>query len=232
MDDTLLMIPPCCVNKKLPQAISQAPRRTLTFYTQGDVTMEKFYRAIARMLDTGKAHKDKLSVMVLSMGVMASDTFVFLQQCFEREWITHLVLTTARKADEMIDKYLFEFKDRILYACSKDVTEASNHMVLYNNDTALTLHGAMLDRIAAHPCAYSVVFYPDHANWDNRNDWGNPLKIICFFDVLRVRQQVIKTKATVKDVYLKRFINLNFPPYADDSEPLSHNDHHSFGAMG
>ena len=36
MNDTLF-IPPCCVDKKLPRAIIQAPRRALSFYTHGDV---------------------------------------------------------------------------------------------------------------------------------------------------------------------------------------------------
>ena len=47
MDDTLLFIPPCCVNKMLPKAMKEAPRRMLSFYTHGDVTAEKFYRAIS-----------------------------------------------------------------------------------------------------------------------------------------------------------------------------------------
>lgn len=41
MDDTLLFIPPCCVDSKLPRAVMQAPSRVLTFYTHGDVTDRK-----------------------------------------------------------------------------------------------------------------------------------------------------------------------------------------------
>lgn len=89
MDDTLLFIPPCCVDKKLPKAVFQAPQRMLTFYTHGDVTMEKFYRAVSHLLVD--AH-----VMVLSMPVVSFENFSFLQQCFERGWITHLILSTCR----------------------------------------------------------------------------------------------------------------------------------------
>ena len=73
MDDTLLFIPPCCVDKKLPQAVTQAPQRMLVFYTHGDVTMEKFYRAISFLVID--AH-----VMALSMPTANNDRFVFLQQ--------------------------------------------------------------------------------------------------------------------------------------------------------
>ena len=67
MDDTLLFIPPCCVDKKLPRAVMQAPHRALTFYTHGDVTMEKFYRAVSYMVID--AH-----VMVIAMPAVEPET--------------------------------------------------------------------------------------------------------------------------------------------------------------
>ena len=52
MDDTLLFIPPCCVDKKLPKAVMQAPRRALSFFTHGDVLVDKFVHAIGYLVDT------------------------------------------------------------------------------------------------------------------------------------------------------------------------------------
>ena len=52
MDDNLLFIPPCCVDKKLPKAVMQAPRRALSFYTHGDVLLDKFFHAIGYLADT------------------------------------------------------------------------------------------------------------------------------------------------------------------------------------
>ena len=125
MDDTLLFMPPCCVDKKLPKAVNQAPYRQLTFYTHGDVTVEKFYKAVSYLMIGSH-------VMVLTMPSPKQETFVFLQQCFEREWITHLVLSTCRSCDTLIAKYLGDYADRIIYAQSDDVSDLSSHMVLYN----------------------------------------------------------------------------------------------------
>ena len=55
MDDTLLFIPPCCVDKKLPKAVMQAPRRALSFFTHGDVLVDKFFHAIGYMVAVSDA---------------------------------------------------------------------------------------------------------------------------------------------------------------------------------
>ncbi len=231
MDDTLLFIPPCCVDKKLPKAIMQAPRRTLTFYTQGDVTMEKFFRAVSYLLDESNTRKENYCVMVLSMPTLLGETVVFLQQCFERRWITHLVLSTHRKADAMLDIHLQEYWDRILYTATSDVSESTSHMALYNSDKALVLVGPMLERMSAKMAAYSLVFYPDQSTWSNAQDWGNPLKNVCFPDVLRHRQQVAKGKREVRDRILSRFLKGSFPPYAENQQTERPIDHYNFGQV-
>ena len=233
MDETLLFIPPCCVDRKLPKAVGEAPRRTLTFYTHGDVTMEKFFRAIGFLVDDAPNHKKTYTVMVLAMPQILPETAVFLQQCFEREWITHLVLTTSKNAESLMDIHLAEYKDRLLYARSQDVSNVASHMVLYKKDKALILSGPMLEKMSGKTSAYSLQFLPDQANWLNALTWGNPVKNVCFPDVLHQRQQVIKDKREVKDRLLSRFLKASFPPYDDDKEqPLSHGDHHDFGQMG
>ena len=210
MDDTLLFIPPCCVDKKLPKAVSQAPHRQLTFYTHGDVTVEKFYKAMSYLLID--AH-----VMVLTMPSPRQESFALLRQCFERGWITRLVLSTYRSCDTLIDKYLGDYIDRIIYAQSNDVSELSSHMVLYNKDRALTLSGPMYDRpqTGVRLAAYTLVFYSSHI-LSSSDDWGNPIRNILFPDVLRHRKKMFAGGIKrITDKEIDRFIHLEFPPLKD-----------------
>ena len=210
MDDTLLFMPPCCVDKKLPKAVNQAPHRQLTFYTHGDVTAEKFYKAVSYlMIDS--------HVMVLTMPSPKQETFVFLQQCFERGWITHLVLSTYRSCDSLMAKYLSDYAERIIYAQSDDVSNLSSHMVLYNKDRALTLSGPMFDRsqMDVRLAAYTIVFYPSHL-LNSTADWGNPIRNILFPDVLRQRKKMFANGVKrIKDKEIDRFIHLEFPPISE-----------------
>ena len=210
MDDTLLFMPPCCVDKKLPKAVNQAPHRQLTFYTHGDVTVEKFYRAVSYLvIDT--------HVLVLTMPSPKQETFALLQQCFERGWITHLVLSTYRSCDSPMAKYLRDYTDRIIYAQSDDVSDLSSHMVLYNNDSALTLSGPMYDRpqMEVRLAAYNLVLYPSHV-LSTTADWGNPICNILFPDVLRHRKKMFANGVKrVKDKEIDRFIHHEFPPISE-----------------
>ena len=210
MDDTLLFMPPCCVDTKLPKAVSQAPHRQLTFYTHGDVTVEKFYRAVSYLVID--AH-----VMVLTMSSPKQETFAFLQQCFERGWITRLVLSTNRSCDTLMAKSLGDYTDRIIYAQSDDVSDLSSHMVLYNNDSALTLSGPMYDRkqMDVRLAAYNLVLYPSHV-LSTSSDWGNPIRNILFPDVLRHRKKMFAGGLKrIKDKEIDRFIHLEFPPFSE-----------------
>lgn len=210
MDDTLLFIPPCCVGKKLPKAVNQAPHRQLTFYTHGDVTAEKFYKAVSHLVIDSH-------VMVLTMPSPNQETFIFLEQCFEREWITHLVLSTCRPCDTLMAKYLSDYADRIIYAQSDDVSNLSSHMVLYNKDRALTLSGPLFNRpqMDVRLAAYTIVFYPSHL-LNSTADWGNPIRNILFPDVLRQRKKMFANGVKrIKDKEIDRFIHLEFPPISE-----------------
>lgn len=210
MDDTLLFIPPCCVDKKLPKAISQAPYRQLTFYTHGDVTAEKFYKAVSYLVIDPH-------VMVLTMPSPKRETFAFLAQCFERGWITRLVLSTYRSCDSLLVKYLGEYADRVIYAQSEDVSELSSHMVLYNKDRALTLSGPMYDRpqTEVRLASYTLAFHPSHV-LNSTLDWGNSLRNILFPDVLRHRKKMFAGGIKrIIDKEIDRFIHLEFPPLKD-----------------
>ena len=210
MDDTLLFIPPCCVGKKLPKAVNQAPHRQLTFYTHGDVTVEKFYKAVSHLVIDSH-------IMVLTMPSPNQETFIFLEQCFEREWITHLVLSTCRPCDTLIAKYLSDYADRIIYAQSDDVSNLSSHIVLYNKDRALTLSGPLFNRpqMDVRLAAYTIVFYPSHL-LNSTADWGNPIRNILFPDVLRHRKKMFANGVKrIKDKEIDRFIHLEFPPISE-----------------
>lgn len=210
MDDTLLFIPPCCVGKKLPKAVNQAPHRQLTFYTHGDVTAEKFYKAVSHLVIDSH-------VMVLTMPSPNQETFLFLEQCFEREWITHLVLSTCRPCDTLMAKYLSDYADRIIYAQSDDVSNLSSHMVLYNKDRALTLSGPLFNRpqMDVRLAAYTIVFYPSHL-LNSTADWGNPIRNILFPDVLRHRKKMFANGVKrIKDKEIDRFLHLEFPPISE-----------------
>lgn len=210
MDDTLLFIPPCCVDKKLPKAVNQAPHRQLTFYTHGDVTAEKFYKAVSYLMIGSH-------VMVLTMPSPNQETFLFLEQCFEREWITHLVLSTCRPCDTLMAKYLSDYADRIIYAQSDDVSNLSSHMVLYNKDRALTLSGPLFNRpqMDVRLAAYTIVFYPSHL-LNSTADWGNSLRNILFPDVLRHRKKMFANGVKrIKDKEIDRFLHLEFPPISE-----------------
>jgi hypothetical protein len=211
MDDTLLFIPPCCVDTKLPKAVNQAPHRQLTFYTHGDVTVEKFYKAVSHLVIDSH-------VMVLTMPCPKLETFMFLAQCFERGWITHLILSTVYSCDSLLNKHLGEYADRIIYAQSDDVSFFSSHMVLYNKDRALTLSGPMFDRpqTDAALVSYSLVFYPSHL-LNSTADWGNSLRNILFPDVLRQRKKMFAGGVKlIKDKEIDRFIHLEFPPFKEE----------------
>lgn len=236
MDDTLLFMPPCCIDRKLPIAVMQAPRRALTFYTQGDVIVEKFFHAAACLIDDiNPHHKQNYCVMVLSSTVSRTSAtgamIVYLRTCFERGWITHLVLSTDKSVEDWLDIHMQEYRSRILYLHHKDVTPQASHMVLYNAYKAFTLTGPMLDTVSSKLSSYTMCLYPDQSGWSNSGDWTNPLRNACMPDVLRHRQQVRKEKREIKDMILNRFLKANFPPYDEDKEPESHRDYHDFSGM-
>lgn len=211
MDDTLLFIPPCCVDNKLPKAVNQAPHRQLTFYTHGDVTVEKFYKAVSHLVIDSH-------IMVLTMPSPKQETFMFLEQCFERGWITHLILSTLYSCDSLLHKHLGEYADRIIYAQSDNVSFYSSHMVLYNQGRALTLNGPMFDRpqTDAALVSYTLVFHPSNL-LNSTSDWGNSLRNILFPDVLRQRKKIFAGGVKlIKDKTIDRFIHLEFPPFKEE----------------
>ena len=196
----------------------------LSFYTHGDVTAEKFYRAISYEMISRH-------VLVLAMPVVSNEMLAFLAQCFERDWISHLVLSTGRNIDDMMDKYLKDYKEKILYTSNGDVSAVSAHMVLYNNSRALILQGNMTERPSGRLSGYTLMFYPDYSLSINDLEWGNPIRNILFPDVLRHRQRVHKDKREVNEAELAAFLLADFPPYKNKEDEDSSHDYHNFGNL-
>ncbi len=207
MDDTLLFIPPCCIDNKLPRAIYQAPRCALTFYTHGDVTMEKFHRAVAYMI--GGSH-----MMVLAMPILEPETMAFFLQCLERNWVTSIVLLSNRDQRRMVEKYLAGYEERYFYTFSKDVTELSSHMALYNEDRSLTINGPMYARSFNNIClvSYSAMFHPSYNLNSRKDDWGIPLRNLLMPDVLAARKDKEQTRRE-HTTDIDHFLHLEFPPF-------------------
>lgn len=210
MEDDLLFMPPCCINKKLPRAIMQPPGRALVFYTHGDVTFEKLYRSVAYLVDGSHT-------LVLSMTNASTDTILFLQLCFERKWIKNLVLSTSRDCLVFLERYLSEYKRCILYVCDKQVSDSSSHFAIYSAEKALIITGSMFDRPgnSVSLAAYSAMFYPSYSSTARNMDWGIPLRNALLPDVLRHRQHVVRTRRKLDSVELEHFIHMEFPPYKD-----------------
>lgn len=208
MDDTLLFIPPCCVDKKLPQAIMQAPRRALTFYTHGDVSMEKMYRAISYLVSDPH-------VMVLTMPSLSHQTLAFLRQCFEREWITDLVLSTCRDVSTLVKTYLADFSRHVLYTHDDNVSLLSSHLVLYTDTQMLSINGPMWEISGSYSLAAYTMFFQPNYDISAKGDFANPLMNILLPDVLRMRKQYNYRDDLSVSAWLHRFIKFSFPPYSD-----------------
>lgn len=212
MDENLLFIPSCCVDKKLPTALFQAPRNFLCFYTHGDVMMEKFYRSVSHLVVNPH-------IMVLSMPFVANDTLAFIAQCFERKWITDLVLSTQRDYTNIVSKYLGDYSYHVSYVFDNNVSDLSSHLVLYNSEQSLIINGPMYDR----PCydknlvAYTMMFFPSYCLHSHNLDWGNSLRNVLFVESLSHRKKYMPVRNDkVISSALQHFIHMEFPPITND----------------
>lgn len=216
MDETTLYVQPCCADKVLPKALIQASYRMLTFYTRSDVTTERFYRAVAHLVG-------EQAVMVLTQPRLTIESAGLLHQCFERKWISRLILSTAEDQKPLVERYLSAYSAHILYASSPNVTYVSSHMVLFTSECALTLSGPLFDIVNnAALAAYHLAFYPSYSLVFAQQEWSNPLRNILFPDAMRHRRCMHNGKQRKGDVLLDRFLQLNFPPYAEDEEEITY----------
>ena len=207
MDENLLFIPPCCVDKKLPQAIKQAPHRALSFYTHGDVTMEKFYRAISYLVDDSH-------VMVLTMPTLDQLTADFLYQCFSRGWISDLVLSTHQDFPVKVLRGLFsQYSEHILLAADADVADINSHLVLYSPTQSLSIAGPMyITPSLNHTVAYTMLYQPRYDKLAAQDEHGNPLLNILLPDMLRQRKAYRASTARTLSPAMEQFLSFHVPP--------------------
>ena len=208
MDENGLFIPPCCVETKLPKAVMQAPRRSLSFYTHGDVTFEKFYSSVSYLV--ADPH-----VLVLSMPILTFATASYLAQCFERGWITDLIISTAKDITPLVEKYLTPYMSHILHMSAGNVSQFSAHMVLYTDKQSLSISGPMVESRmqGVSLVAYTLLYSPRFESTTSQM-WANTLLNILHPDILRARQTKPNTLNLSNN--LVRFLHLDMPPYKDE----------------
>ena len=121
---------------------------------------------------------------------------------------------TGNDCSKMVAKYLSDYKDKVLYTQSKDVTDVSSHMVLYNYERAVVLTGLMTDRpYTANLVSYTMTFYPNFSLFSTKSDWSHPIRNALFPDILRHRQQTHASLNKVQSPTLDHFLHFEFPPY-------------------
>ena len=147
----------------------QAPRRALTFYTHGDVTFEKFYASISYLVEDSH-------ILVLSMPTLTFATVSYLALCFQRGWITDLILSTSKDVSALIEQYLSPYKSHVLYAAHNNVTDLSSHMVIYTKKQSLSLAGPMIEtRLqGVSLVSYSLLYCP-RIDVVTSQPWANSL---------------------------------------------------------
>lgn len=171
--------------------------------------MEKFYRAVAA--EVADPH-----VMVLTMITVTKPTVIFLQQCFERHWITDLVLSTSVDNHEIIESVLADYKSHLSYAVNDNVIDTTSHMVLYSEEQAISISGPMLNVASNHSLlAYTLMLHRHYGGFTSK-ECGNPLLNILLPDIMRHRQCVMRTDREKKSERIKKFLNFTFPPYPDE----------------
>lgn len=194
-------IPPCCVSSKLPLAMMDAPKRTLVFHTNCDVVFEDFYRAISSYISDPH-------VLVLNMSDPNIHVVRFLLQCFERKWITDLVLTTATDKRKLIESELKEYLSHVLYAVTPHCSYLTGKMVIYSDTQALTLCGPMFHSKPRElsMATYTLVYQSSFPPAIGTTVWGNHLRNVLMPDTLIHRSQN-RTVIDHKSARLARFFD-------------------------
>lgn len=129
-----MFIEPCCAHKQIPQAIKSSPANTLYYYTNGDVTFEKTYKAVAHLLDSP-------AVMVLTRPDLDVATLRYLDLCFSRGWVTDLILTTRHPSSDLVRIHLAEHLSHISCVEYNMITTSSSVFALIGEQKSLIING-------------------------------------------------------------------------------------------
>lgn len=146
-----MIIEPCCANKQLPRLLTGIRNNSVTFQTHGDVLFERLYKAIACFVTDP-------CVMVLTINDCDTMTYRLLRQCFDREWISHLIIATHTDNSIAIRRELAPYLDRISHTASTLIGYHSEQMLLYGKSQQLLLQGPLLLVQRPQLTQYSLAF--------------------------------------------------------------------------
>ncbi len=203
-----MIVEPCCVNKQLPKAIIEAPHRVLMFHTNGDVSLEKFYRAIASAIADP-------AVMVLTLPTVDIHTMRLLVQCFDRDWITDLVLTTSADITKFVESELRDYLPHVSYCHTVAVSFDTSMLSLFSQRQALFLHGSLplAPSKKAGLSTYTLIFQPSiplRYTGENGDHLHNALEPIITLhrQHLRTDKEYLRTKSPrLANVLQRIYIN-------------------------
>lgn len=117
------IVEPCCAHKQLPRLLVNSKDRPAFFATYGDVTFRKFYNSLAQFVPSP-------CVMFLTIHEPDINIYRLLHQCFERKWITHLILTTNKDCTEALRRELAPYTNNISHTASPLISYHSESMLL------------------------------------------------------------------------------------------------------
>lgn len=138
--------------------------------------------------------------MFLSIPSLSPSVANLLLQCFEREWITDLILSTYRNDTEMVKCTLKNHLDHVSYA-HDNVDYYSSQMVLYTSPALdierrqmLCLTGPLFAKIKEKGalCAYTLTFHvqmPVNTPAENSDPLSNA--VLPFAMVHRSREHIL-----------------------------------------
>ena len=201
-------LPPCCIKNKLPIAFRQSIDNSFFFYTHGDVVIEEFFKAAAPFFNSAP-------VLVLNARIVNEQLLHYLLHCFDRGWISDLILSTHVDKRDTVQGILRPYRTHVLYTCSKEVSHDNAHMVLYNRFSALAISGPMYSTVSdmkVTTVAYSAFFY-ENIDIFSRSECGNPLLNILLPDVMRHRKFIKQSERQHLDPEIQLFLEHTFPPH-------------------
>lgn len=129
-----MIIEPCCAPKQLPSALKASPTGAVVYHTNGDVTFEKLYHSIAYLIESP-------AVMVLTLPFIDVPTLRYLDHCFNRGWITDLILTTQQPSLDLVRKVLSEHQSHVSYISYERISPASSSLTLFSDTQSLIVNG-------------------------------------------------------------------------------------------
>lgn len=160
-------IEPCCCDKQLPALLRE--RRTAFFQTNGDVTVQKFMRAVGRM--AGQPSELWLMMPQVDLALLRT-----LRQWFQRGWINSLHLLTQENQEKMVMDELAEAvqtaavaqqpTEQVVVDYAHDPLVLDGLMAFIGPTDVVAIQGAMLTQVDFSLSLYAAAFGPRQKYFD------------------------------------------------------------------